>query len=207
MWSVRGWSLGCGARIARMLGRSSSVIRGGIKRNAGADGCCWGGEAGRMAARRRARPKECALDAGPVLRSRAWSGPRGARVPLDQRAPQGPERVAGVGCHVLVPQQPVGARSATRRLCTWIHTPSEEGPRRSTGSCCPRRRDAQECPITSHQPLPGRHRRRTGQLPPRHPRLPHPTRGIHPTHCHLPLTPPTASLNRAQGAPSPPLAL
>ena len=120
-----------------MLGRSSSVIRGGIKRNAGADGCCWGGEAGRMAARRRARPKECALDAGPVLRSRAWSGPRGARVPLDQRAPQGPERVAGVGCHVLVPQQPVGARSATRRLCTWIHTPSEEGPRRSTGSCCP----------------------------------------------------------------------
>ena len=144
MWSVRGWSLGCEARIARMLGRSSSVIRGGIKRNAGADGCCWGGEAGRMAARRRARPKECALDAGPVLRSRAWSGPRGARVPLDQRAPQGPERVAGLGCHVLVPQQPVGARSATRRLCTWIHTPSEEGPRRSTGSCCPRRRDAQK---------------------------------------------------------------
>ena len=107
-----------------MLGRSPSVIRGGIKRNAGADGCYRGGEAGRMAARRRARPKECALDAGPVLRSRAWSGPRGARVPLDQRAPQGPERVAGVGCHVLVPQQPVGARSATRRLCTWIHTPS-----------------------------------------------------------------------------------
>ena len=50
---------------------------------------------------------------------------------------------------------------------------------------------AQECPITSHQPLPGRHRRRTGQLPPRHPRLPHPTRGIHPTHCHHPLTPPS----------------
>ena len=155
MWSVRGWSLGCEACIARMLGRSSSVIRGGIKRNAGADGCYRGGEAGRMAARRRARPKECALDAGPVLRARAWSGPRGARVPLDQRAPQGPERVAGVGCHVLVPQQPVGARSATRRLCTWIHTPSEEGPRRSTGSCCPRRRDAQECPITSHEPYPG----------------------------------------------------
>ena len=134
----------CEARIARVLGRSSSVIRGGIKRNAGADGCYRGGEVGRMAARRRARPKECALDAGPVLRARAWPGPRGARVPLDQRAPQGPERVAGVGCHVLVPQQPVGARSATRRLCTWIHTPSEEGPRRSTGSSCPRRRDAQK---------------------------------------------------------------
>ena len=127
---MRGWGRGCEARIARVLGRSPSVIRGG--------------EAGRMAACRRARPKECALDAGPVLRARAWPGPRGARVPLDQRAPQGPERVAGVGCHVLVPQQPVGARSATRRLCTWIHTPSEEGPRRSTGSCCPRRRDAQK---------------------------------------------------------------
>ena len=56
--SVRGWSLGCEARIARMLGRSPSVIRGGIKRNAGADGCCRGGEAGHMAARRRARPKK-----------------------------------------------------------------------------------------------------------------------------------------------------
>ena len=77
-----------------------------------------------MAARRRARPKERALDADPVLRARAWPGPRGVRAPLDQRAPQGPERVAGVGRHVLAPQQSMGARSATRRLCTWIHTPS-----------------------------------------------------------------------------------
>ena len=37
----------CEARIARVLGRSPSVIRGGIKRNAGADGCYRGGEAGR----------------------------------------------------------------------------------------------------------------------------------------------------------------
>ena len=107
-----------------MLGRSPSVIRGGIKRNAGADGCYRGGEAGRMAARRRARPKERALEADPVLRARAWPGLRGVRAPLDQRAPQGPERVAGVGRHVLAPQQPVSARSATRRLRTWIHTPS-----------------------------------------------------------------------------------
>ena len=35
------------------------------------------------------------------------------------------------------------------------HAIVEEGPRRRTGSCCPRRRDAQECPITSHQPYPG----------------------------------------------------
>ena len=67
-----------------------------------------------MSARRRARPKERALDADPVLRARAWPGPRGARAPLDQRAPQGPERAARAGRHVLAPQQPVGARSATR---------------------------------------------------------------------------------------------
>ena len=87
------------------------------------------------------------------------------------------------------------------------HAIVEEGPRRSTGSCCPH--GVGRARVPHHQPptLPGRHRRRTGQLPPRHPRLPHPTRGIHPTHCHHPLTPPTASLNRAQGAPSPPLAL
>ena len=48
----------CQARIARVLGRSPSVIRGGIKRNAGADGCYRGGEAGHMAARRRVRPKK-----------------------------------------------------------------------------------------------------------------------------------------------------
>ena len=83
MWSVRGWSLGCEARIARMLGRSSSVIRGGIKRNAGADGCYRGGEVGRMAARRRARPKECALDAGPVLRPRLVRPHLGPHIPLD----------------------------------------------------------------------------------------------------------------------------
>lgn len=41
------------------------VIRGGIKRNAGADVRYRDGEAERMAARRRARPKERALDAGP----------------------------------------------------------------------------------------------------------------------------------------------
>ena len=33
----------CQARIARMLGRSPSVVRDGIKRNAGADGCYRGG--------------------------------------------------------------------------------------------------------------------------------------------------------------------
>ena len=64
-----------------MLGRSSSVIRGGIKRNAGADGCYRGEEAGRMAARRRARPKERALDADPVLRSRVVSDLARGRTP------------------------------------------------------------------------------------------------------------------------------
>ena len=39
----------------------------------------------------------------------------GPNAPPDQRAPQGPERVAGVARHVLAPQQPMGARSATRR--------------------------------------------------------------------------------------------
>ena len=41
-------------------------------------------------------------------------------------------------------------------------------------------------PSPATNPYPGRHRRRTGQLPPRYPRLPHPTRSIHSTHCHHP---------------------
>ena len=113
-----------------MLGRSPSVIRGGIKRNAGADGCYRGGEAGRMAARRRARPKERALDADPVVRARAWPGP-GVRASRQISGRLKAEACSGVGRHVLAPQQPVGARSATRRLCTWIHTPSEEEPHRT----------------------------------------------------------------------------
>ena len=71
----------CQARIARVLGRSPSVIRGGIKRNAGADGCYRGEEAGRMAARRRARPKERALDADPVLRAHVVSDLARGRTP------------------------------------------------------------------------------------------------------------------------------
>ena len=52
-----------------------------------------------------------------TLFSRPMPGPaRGVRVPPDQRVPQGqgPERVAGVGCHMLASQQPVGVRSTTR---------------------------------------------------------------------------------------------
>ena len=71
----------CQARIARMLGRSPSVISREIKRNAGADGCYRGEEAGRMAARRRARPKERAIDADPVLRSRVVSDLARGRTP------------------------------------------------------------------------------------------------------------------------------
>ena len=114
----------CQARIARMLGRSPSVIRGGIKRNAGTDGCYRGEEAGRMAARRRARPKERALDADPVLRSRVVSDLARGRTPRQISGRLKAEARSGVGRHALAPQQPMGARSATRRLCTWIHTPS-----------------------------------------------------------------------------------
>ena len=92
-------SPGCSAGFRRWSGAGSSATRAPT----GDTG------AGRMAARRCARPKERALNADPVLRARAWPGPRGARAPLDQRAPQGPECVAGVGRHVLAPQQPMGA--------------------------------------------------------------------------------------------------
>ena len=48
------------ARVARMLDRSPSVIRGEIKRNTGADGRYRGGEAESVAARRPARPTRSA---------------------------------------------------------------------------------------------------------------------------------------------------
>ena len=81
-----------------------------------------GGAHGRTSARpsQGARPRCRPCPAVPC-RVRPRPGPN---APPDQRAPQGPERVAGVGRHVLAPQQSMGARSATRRLCTWIHTPS-----------------------------------------------------------------------------------
>ena len=45
--------------------------------------------------------------------------------------------------------------------------------------------------ITSHQPYPGA----IADEPGNHPRLPHPTRSTHPTHCHHPLTPPSSFEN------------
>nr|WP_291465155.1 IS30 family transposase [Actinomyces sp.] len=57
-----------------------------------------------------------------------------------------------------------------------------------------------------HQPpaLPRRHRRRAGQLPQSHPRLPHPHRSIRPTHCYHPLTPPTEDLDPYPATTRPP---
>lgn len=120
----------CQARIARMLGRSPSVIRGGIKRNAGTDGRYRGEEAGRMAARRRARPKERALEADPVLRARALPGP-GVRAPCWISGRLKAEARSGVGRHVLAPQQPMGARSATRRSTRGSTRHRGKGPRKT----------------------------------------------------------------------------
>ena len=74
------------------------------------------GRGGRAHGRTSARPSQGARPrCRPCSAVPCLARPRGVRVPLDQRAPQGPERVAGLGCHVLAPQQPMGARSATRR--------------------------------------------------------------------------------------------
>lgn len=134
----------CQARIARMLGRSPSVIRGGIKRNAGADGCYRGEEAGRMAARRRARPKERALDADPVLRSRAWPGP-GVCAPR-QISGRLKTRSAWRGGAPCAGSPAADGRTISHEATLHVdpHAIVEEEPRRSTGSCCPRRRGAQK---------------------------------------------------------------
>ena len=86
-----------------------------------------------------------------------------------------------------------GRRHRDRRVLRPPPQPLGKGARTRTPTATAGRYLLKGTPITSHQPLPGRHRRRTGQLPPRHPRLPHPTRSIHPTHCHHPLTPPRSA--------------
>ena len=100
-------------------------------------------------------------------------GERNGPPPAPGAPPPGP------GVFLRPPPQPLGKAQRTRT------------PTATEGRYLPK-----GTPITSHQPLPGRHRRRTGQLPPRHPRLPHPTRSIHPTHCHHPLTPPFSHRSR-----------
>ena len=90
-------------------------------------------------------------------------GERNGPPPAPGAPPPGPDVL------LRPPPQPLGRRSERE------HQPP---PRAAT---CPK---APPSPATN--PYPGRHRRRTGQLPPRYPRLPHPTRSIHSTHCHHP---------------------
>lgn len=113
----------CQARIARMLGRSPSVIRGGIKRNAGADGCYRGEEAGRMAARRRARPKERALEADPVLRVRVVSDLARGRTPRQISGRLKAEACGKVGTMADSPAAD-GRTISHEAIYTWIYTPS-----------------------------------------------------------------------------------
>ena len=79
-----------------------------------------------------ARPRCRPCSAVPCL-----ARPRGVRAPLDQRAPQGPERVAGVGRHVLLPSSRWAHDQPRGDLHVDPHAIPGEEPRRSTGSCCP----------------------------------------------------------------------
>ena len=110
----------CQARIARILGRSPSVIRGEIKRNAGADGCYRGEEAGRMAARRRARPKERAIDADPVLRSRVVSDLARGRTPRQISGRLKAEACGKVGTMADSPAAD-GRTISHEAIYTWIY--------------------------------------------------------------------------------------
>lgn len=97
----------CQARIARMLGTSVRSSQGVCPR---------------------CRP----CSAGPCL-----VRPRGVRAPLDQRAPQGPERVAGWGAMCWLPSSRWAYDQPRGDLHVDPHAIAEEEPRRSTGSCCP----------------------------------------------------------------------
>ena len=110
----------CQARIARMLGRSPSVISREIKRNAGADGCYRGEEAGRMAARRRARPKERAIDADPVLRSRVVSDLARGRTPRQISGRLKAEACGKVGTMADSPAAD-GRTISHEAIYTWIY--------------------------------------------------------------------------------------
>lgn len=148
----------CQARIARMLGRSPSVISREIKRNAGADGCYRGEEAGRMAARRRARPKERAIDADPVLRSRVVSDLARGRTPR-QISGRLKARSAWRGWRAMcwLPSSRWAHDQPRGDLHVDPHAIPGEEPRRSTGSCCPRRRGAQKwTPVRRVVSPPGR---------------------------------------------------
>lgn len=73
------------------------------------------------------------------------------------------------------------------RACSFTrpHSPWERDANENTNRLV-RRYLPKGTPITSHQPYPGA----IADEPGNHPRLPHPTRSTHPTHCHHPLTPP-----------------
>lgn len=63
----------------------------------------------------------------PTLFCEPGPGPApGCARPARSTGASKPGARSGAGRHVPAPQQPTGARSATRRLRTWIHTPSRK---------------------------------------------------------------------------------
>lgn len=114
----------CQARIARMLGRCPSVIRGEIKRNADADGCYRGGEAGAWphvgAPVPRSAPSMPPLFCGPV------PGPAspGAERPARSAGASRPGARGGGGAPCAGSPVADGRTISREAIYTWIHTPS-----------------------------------------------------------------------------------
>ena len=94
------------ARIARLIGRSPSVVCREIARHAGPDGAYRAKEASKAARAARRRPKERVLDRNSVLRCRVLADLSHGRTPRQISAPPARRSVWHTAHHGYFPRRP-----------------------------------------------------------------------------------------------------
>ena len=138
------------ARIARLIGRSPSVVCREIARHAGPDGAYRAEEASKAARAARRRPKERVLDRNSVLRCRVLADLSHGRTPRQISAPPARRSVWHTAHHGYFPRrpqrdQPRGDRHVDLR-------PPQEDAHRARHLLALAPVDAQETPYRRAQP-------------------------------------------------------